>query len=236
MKLQFLLLATILTAGSYAQKKDTTFLRRHFTRTPETEYFAVYIDTGQHIRKQLTEFTFNEFDSATYFNQLAELQPLQKQKIPSWFPKKWIALYRLKGKYYLYSPSDYGNHYRFEITDSTTIDYTMEGPEPSRLEKIYTASSNRLTIQRENKWWPKQVEIELIDTARGIAVFTYGFRKANKKSPSRLLVDANKVHFFPAVVNHGTSKTFEYEFDKINFEALLKKKKAKTVNKPKRTR
>lgn len=235
MKFPFLLLATLFAASCLAQKKDTIFLRRHFIRTPETEYFAVYIDTGKHIRKQLTEFTFNEFDSATYFNQLAELQPLQKQKIPSWFPKKWITLYQLKGKYYLYSPSDYGNHYRFEITDSTTIDYTMEGPEPSRLEKIYTASSNRLTIQRENKWWPKQVQIELIDTARGIAVFTYGFPNANKKPERLLLVDANKVHFFPTVVNHGTSKTFEYDFDKIDFDALLRKQKSKPVNKPRRT-
>ncbi len=234
MKLQFLLLATILTAGSYAQKKDTIFLRRHFIRTPETEYFAIYIDTGQHIKKQLTKFTFSEFDSATYFEELAELQPLQKQNIPSGFPKKWIALYRLKGKYYLYSPSDYGYHYRFEITDSTTIDYGMEGPLPSRLEKIYAASSNRLSIQRENKWLPKQVEIELIDTTRGIAVFTYGFPNANKKPERLLLVDANKVHFFPTVVNHGTSKTFEYDFDKINFEALLKKKKQAQVSKPRR--
>ena len=208
----------------FAQQADTIFLKRVTADTPYTFYHAIFIDTSTYLKTELINFSFTNYDSATYFDQLINLRPLKTSKVTSKdFPKKWIALYQLKGRYYLYKPSDFGYHFRFEITDSTTIDYTMEGPEPSRLDKITFVSPNQAIINRTNYWGGKSVSIRLVDIEKGVAVFTFGPTKAYKEGYQILMVDVGKAHLFPVVVNYcPTDKQAEFDFDRIDFKSLLK--------------
>jgi len=227
MKLSVLFLVFIYSVNSVAQKSDTIFLQRTVSNSPYPEYFAIYIDTGAHIKKQLTDFSFSHYDSATYFEQLTSLRPLKyKKTIPANFPRKWIALYQLKGKNYLYSPCDWGYHFRFEITDSTTINYTMEGPEPSRIDQISFPTKTKTIIEGTNYWEGKHVEIKLVDTVKGIAVISFGPTKYRNRWNRVLMVDAKKAYLFPVIVNYcPTSKAHEMDFDTIDFDSLLKQKR-----------
>jgi hypothetical protein len=205
-----------------AQSRDTIFIQRETADTPYAFYHAVFIDTSMKYKTELTNFSFNKYDSATYFDQLTNLRAFKKISLND-FPKRWIALYQLKGEFYLYKPSDFGNHFRFELTDSTTIDYTMEGPEPSRLNKITFVSPSHAVIERTNYLEGSRVAIKLVDKTKGIAVFTFGPTKYNKESGQVLMVDARKAYMFPTVVNYcPTDKQPEFDFDKIDFTSLKK--------------
>ena len=193
--------------------------------TPNGFYHAVFIDTAVKYKNALTSFAFNDFDSSTYFDQLTKLRPVTNNTTADIkdVPQKWIALHKWKDNYYLYYPSDFGYHYRFAITDSTTIDYTMEGPEPSRLNKILFLSLTTLVIDRTNYWEGKKVQIEIINTAKGIAVFTFSATKYNKEGYQLLMVDVTKTHLFPTIVNYcRTDKQPEFDFDKTDFKTLTK--------------
>jgi len=223
-KLHIFFLTLLISSTLFAQQHDTIFLTRQVADTPYASYHAVFVDTSMKYKTDLTNFSFNNFDSATYFDQLTNLRPLKgKRHLFNNFPKKWIALYQLKGKHYLYRPSDFGYHFRFEVNDSTTIDFTMEGPEPSRLDKISFVSLTHALIDRTNYWEGSRVAIKLVDTARGIAVFTFCPTKSKKEGYQVLMVDVKKAHMFPTIVNYcPTDKQPEFDFDKIDFKSLLK--------------
>ncbi|SJZ63011.1 hypothetical protein [Sediminibacterium ginsengisoli] len=223
MKLSLLCLALLLCSGILARSADTTFLKRQVIDTPYPSYHAIFIDTADTHKNPLIHFGFDHYDSATYFELLTRLKPLKKVVMPvSSFPQKWIALYRLKGQYYLYTPSDAGNHFQFEITDSTTIDFTMEGPCPSKLNRISASSSSEIMINRSNYWNQNNVRIRIIDSNKGIAVFQFGPSGFKKKEKYILMVDASKARLFPVIVNWSTEKQPEFDFDEIDFARLLK--------------
>jgi hypothetical protein len=218
------LFTLILSYTAFAYIANPPFRKSEFLKNT-CESSIAYTDTNLTLTKKLTDFSFGEFDSTTYFEQLEKLRPLKYKKlIPEKFPRKWIPLYQLKDVYYLYRPCDWGNHFRFEITDSTTIDYTMEGPEPSRLNKITFPSNTHTIIERSNYWEGRRVEIKIIDTVKGIAVLTFNPTKYKKFPERKLLIDATKANLFPVIANDcPTSKSFEINFDKTDFDALLKK-------------
>ncbi|MEN9599902.1 MAG: hypothetical protein RL596_2223 [Bacteroidota bacterium] len=223
MKFQIFFFNLILSLPLFAEQQDTIFIQRKLADIPYPFYHAIYIDTTRSVRDILTNFEFDNYDSATYFDELQRLKPLKKKMsfATKDFPKNWIALHKWQGKYYLYYPSDFGNHIKFKITDSTTLDFSMEGPEPSRLNQVVLLSSTKLVIYRNNHWEGKKVQINIIDKARGIAVFTFGQTKYSKEGYQLLMVDANKAYLFPTIVNYcKTDKQIEFDFDKINFKSL----------------
>lgn len=225
MKVYFSLLALIFSSNLFAQHRDTIFLKREVGGRSYPFYHAIFIDTTAQYRNELTSFSFNRFDSTQYFYQLKGLKPLinDGSSLRSKFPRKWIALHELKGRFYLYWPSDFGYHFRFEITDSTTIDFTMEGPEPSRLDKVSLLSPTHLIISRINFSQSESVDIKIIDTAKGIAIFTFSPTKYDKNGYQILMVDKAKAFQYPIIVNYcSTDKQQEYQFDEIDFKSLLK--------------
>ncbi|HUC80331.1 MAG TPA: hypothetical protein VMR70_05410 [Flavisolibacter sp.] len=226
MKSFLFLPALFVTSALLAQQRDTIFLERIVTDTPDPLYHDIFIDSTAAVRNKLTSFAFHHFDSTTYFDQLAALRPLKKASISALkdVPRKWIALYKWKNKYYLYSPSDFGNHSKVEMNDSTMVDFSMEGPQPSSYKKITRISATKLVIERANYWKGDRVEVQIIDTAKGIAVFSFGATKY-RKGYRVLMVDAAKAHLFPTIVNYcETDKQGEFEFDELNFATLLKAK------------
>ena len=221
----YLFFTLFICSTSFAQKQDTVFLKRRIAHTPYPFYHAVFIETRAKFKDQLVDFSFKNFDTTTYFGQLARLRPLKRSRLvqKNKFPRKWVALYSLKGKYYLYRPSDFGYHFRFKITDSTTIDFTMEGPEPSRLNRISFSSPTKVIIERTNHWEGKLVYIHVVNVKKGIAVFTFSPTKYNKKGYQLLMLDAEKAHLYPTIVNFcPTEKQPEFNFDKVNFKSPTK--------------
>ena len=227
MKKNLFLFLLILSFKLDAQSKDTIFFKREVRDSPYVFYHAIFIDTSKKVRQRLTDFKFDNFDSGVYFSELKGLGLLRKRELPNKFPKKWIELYLYKGEYYLYKPSEAGFNIRFEITDSTTIDFSMEGAEPSRINQILVLLPGHILLNRNNNWDGKTVEINIIDAKKGIAVFNFGRTKYSYPL-SRLMVDINKAYLFPLIHNYCvTDLQPEFEFDYVDFDKLLKCKTMK---------
>ena len=208
-----------------SQERDTIFLKRVLEDTPYHFYNAIYIDTTIKVgnRKSIIDFSFDNHDSTTYFRELETLKPLKKiAGLPKDFPRKWVLLYKYKDEYYTYVPSEAGENFKFEITDSTTIDYSMEGPQPSKVNNIKVLTARKILILRNNYWKGKTVDINIIDKDKGIAIFTFS-TKYNKSGYKTLMVSIDKIQNFKTIINYcKTDKVREFEFDKIDFEALEK--------------
>ncbi len=227
---QFIIAFTLINFSSLCQKKDTIFLERntYFDKANNyTIYNVIYIDSsytsGGH--KSLIDFGFSKFDSTTYFEELKGLKKdnLKTHYTDKKFSKKWIALYQYKGEFYTYHPSEFGNRYKFQITDTTTMDFTMEGPEPSVLLAVRQMDSNKFEFTRKNYWQGHKLTITIIDTAKGIAIFEFSPTKYIPHVHKQLMVSAEKAHLFKTIVNYcKTDKVPEFEFEKVNFERLEK--------------
>jgi hypothetical protein len=229
-QLLFTVTIIFISFSCLSQQQDTFFLKRSAyidTLYNNPVYHAIYIDSN-YTRgglKSLADFSFGEYDSTTYFEGLKDLKKnkLQKHNLNKEFPRKWIALYLYKKDFYTYYPSDLGNHYKFQITDTTTLDFSMEGPEPSLILSIKQIASNKIELTRNNYWQGHKLIINIIDSAKGIAIFTISPTKYIPYVHKVLMVNAEKAFLFKTVVNYcNTQKMFEFEFDKIDFEQLEK--------------
>lgn len=218
------ILSLFISLIANSQLKDTIFLKRVVRDSPYHFYNAIYIDTINNLNrsKHLSDFSFNNFDSTTYFSELSRLQPLSKIKYSlKDFPKQWVMLQKYKGQYYTYVPSELGEMYRFEITDSTTIDYTMEGPEPSRIDNITRLTPFQIIIYNTNQWEAKTLKINIIDTSNGVAIFTFFPSKKNTHGNKQLMVSVHKINKFLIVLNDcEQEKVPEFDFDFIDFTKL----------------
>lgn len=207
---------------------DTIFLKRVLKDTPYHFYNAIYIDTTSFVKNRATisDFSFGHYDSATFFSELKNMQPLKKIHLPDGFSRKWILLYQYKNEYYTYVSSEAGERYKFEITDSATIDYTMEGPIPGRINNITQLAPGQILINRDHPWLGKSVNIHVIDAERGITVFTVSDTKNNDPVLKLLMVSLDKAHKFRTIINYcETDKMPEFEFDEIDFKKLEQQKK-----------
>ena len=209
----YILLACFFSITVKAQ--DTLFLKREQRSEPYPFYHAIFIDTASTFKRPLLRFDQNNYDSATYKSELHELKQVHRIHIPE-MPRRWIMLHRYKGAYWLYSPSEWGGHYRFMITDSTTADFTMEGPEPSALRSIIRKGPGHWVIKRTNYWKGETVDIQMIDPAKGVAIFHFSPTRFQKKPYAIYMVDVAKAMQFPVIVNYCvTDKQDEFEFDPV---------------------
>lgn len=225
MKVYFTMILICVVAFTDAQ--DTTFIKRTVADTPYAFYHAIFIDKSDTslFRKHITEYQFDHFDSSTYFDGLRCLErPVQKVygKPSKELPRNWVQLYRYKGRYYTYHASDGCCIFRFRITDTTTIDHTVEGPEPSWIKRIKYRGKDTFTIERNSWYRGDTVTIQIIHKKQGIAMIHF--------TPSRygsgrkiLMVDAAKAHLFPTIVNYcPTERVEEFEFEEIDFPKIKK--------------
>lgn len=228
--LQLLLTFTLLSFSTFSQSPDTLFLKRSFNQYGDssyqnTIYHAIYIDSNYGTKlKSLIDQDFAQIDSNSYTESLQQFHSKSIKKFPinDHFPLRWVELFQYKNEFYTYHPSDFGNLYKFQMTDSTTLDYYMDGPGISFIQKA-TFEKFKLDLTLQNYWKGKKMTINMIDTARGIAIFTFGPTKNNSNIEKKLMVSTNKMHLYKTVVNYcPTDKMDEFEFDKIDFEELEK--------------
>jgi hypothetical protein len=210
------------------KKSDTTFLLKE---RDKKSYHIVYIERNREsiFYKNLLDFSItNKFDLKEYKENNIRV----KKENPAPFkvydlkdlPKEWMPIYRYKNKYYIYNPAEWGSIDRRVITDSTIMFWSMEAPE--RQPFINAKRIGKDTYQLKfHSLYPdtviKNITIHIIDPKNKIAVwedlteapqYRYG-----------LYVPRENAANFDLIVNYCEQhKTDEFEFDKIDYKALLK--------------
>ncbi len=224
--------------GLSTDAQDTLFIDRTVADTPYAFYHAIFIDTAKNsvFRNRITQYQFNRYDSATYFDGLQCLgRPNHKQKIDrvKSLPRNWVPLFQYKGKYYTYHASDWCCIFRFRITDTTTMNHTVEGPLPSWIKSIKDHGKGKFTIERNGGYMGDTVTIQIIDQKKGVAIIHFSSSKYTS-GYEVLMVDANRAHLFPTIVNYCvTDRVEELEFDTIDFMGLKKSRMiSKCINHP----
>jgi hypothetical protein len=210
------------------KKKDTSFIIKEYF---DSSYHIAYIDTNKKsnnyiaiANRQLSTADEDWYKKETLKSlQAAYARPLSLNNISS-FPRKWCPIQLYHGKYYLYAPSDWGVNDFIHITDSTFIQfYFDDGPTPSAIESVIKQGKcvYHFNLFSEHKD-VKSVDVYIIDTINNISVFKLVNNKGDISY--KLMIDINKILAFPIIVNYYSyGKGPEIEFDKINFEKLIKK-------------
>lgn len=213
---------------------DTLFLVREKS---EAYYHAVFIDKNKSSKfyDAISCFGFDEYDNEHYnatLEYLKENNITLKRKIINGLPLKWIAFYQYKGNFYTYKPSDFMNHYKISITDTTFIDYEGEGPVANEIidfTKIdnYTFRFHLTGSHKANR----ELVIYIIDSKNGIAVFEDKYTNAiwgDKEESTYLMIAADKIKNFPIIVNYcETMKQNEFEFDELDYKKIILRKLSK---------
>jgi len=144
---------------------------------------------------------------------------LKKKNIPQNLSTKWVPLYLYNNKYYLYAPCEWTIP-KYNITDTLLMYYGwMDGLYGFSYDTIIQKSNNHYSIQNIKGFHNTEINIYIIDKAKGIAVFEFDNYK-----PS-LYVDAEKIRNFPIIVCECTEKYEEYKFPDIDIKKLIKKSK-----------
>ncbi len=201
---------------------DTLFLMRNKT---DEYYHFVFIDTDKSSRfyDEISHFEFDADDDTYNQTYKYSLEYLKKNSITPkrqtihGLPLKWIVLYQFKNKYYTYRPSDFINHFKVGITDTTYIEYLTEGPYASLMidfEKIDNQTF-RFYLTKPYGQHDRTLTIHIIDRKKGIAVFEENFH--NRDKSFYLMIDADKIRHFPIIVNYCKGmKQLEVEFDRLS--------------------
>jgi hypothetical protein len=212
-----------------AQLTDTVFIERD---TTQDYYHAVYIEKDRLAKtyKALQNFKYDHNDSIAYNAGYKVLKvryrkPLKKYNITG-LPKEWLPLYLYKGNYYLYSPCNTANIGMRVLTDSTLIYYSLDGPEPKPILDFKKLNTNKYALKSLPIYQfvkSSNIIIYIIDPEKMIAVWE------DKTLPEayryKLYVAKESAGNFDMVVNQSVNtKLPEYQFDKVDFKALLKGK------------
>lgn len=208
---------------------DTTFIHRKITND---FYHAIYIDTSQNSKyyNWLTNFDFDESESETYndyYSYHKKKHSYDKRLKNSNLLGGWLPIHQYKDKYYLYAPSEGGAIGRRIINDSAFVYWYMDGPFPTPLISIKKKAKSHYILKMNDFGYGKREEEEIleiyqIDPKTRLSVFF--FPEEIERYRYQLYVPKENAHYFDMVVNYCNSqKQLELEFDKIDFQALLKK-------------
>src|ERR1035437_289749 len=209
---------------AFSQKKSDTI----FIKANDNTHCFIFIDKNKRSEyyKQISNFSFNSFDSATYKEAINLLKSNSKARFSEYrindFAKEWVPLYVYKNKFYVYAPSDWGYNNWIKITDSTLIEHDMEGPAPSKIKSFKKINQQQveLTILGAQQK-QRRIKVYIINPKYQTAVFEFSGK--HKKTEYKLMVSVNKINHFPVIVNYcKDSKVQEMEFEKPNFKKLIK--------------
>lgn len=215
----FILLYIPTSLSAQKAKADTNFILREFT---QGSYHAVFIekDTASPYYDRLTDFSWNEFDSASYESSLKWIFKDQSLKMTHHIvvaiKRNWCQLYEYNGLYYLYAPSDWGNVGRVSINDSTFIQYNMDGPFASLITTCWGRAPKSLDIDLAGATTTLDyVRVHNINLVAGIVLFEYHSKAAGSRF--ELMVSAEKAKYYPIIVNYSHDrKMMEFALDTLN--------------------
>jgi hypothetical protein len=210
---------------------DTIFIHREVT----TDYYhAIYIDTTRKSKfyNWLTDFEFDKSDLQSYQGNYQYV----KEKFPNSYKtvnmidvaENWIPVFKYKSSYYLYAPSDWGNAGRRIINDSAFVYWYMDGPLPVPIRNFKKLARNKYKLEIEDlvnkSEKKKQLIIYTIDSKTQLSVFE--FSDEPEQYRYQLYIPRENTKYFDMIVNYcDNQKQFEFEFDKIDFDKLIKNRR-----------
>jgi len=205
---------------------DTAFLLKEH----HADYYQVaYIEKNRNSAeyKGLLDFRLDSTENEEYRENCKALyknavRGSKKYKMTG-LPRHWLPIYKHAGKYYLYSPSESGVEGRLMVTDTTVCFMYLDGYYP---EIILAVTNQGDKNWRFNVFSPisgmHQIIVHTIDPKTHLAVWGDLNRGDNRYN---LYVPSEYANNFDMVVNRdrGDVKVTEFNFDKIDYKALLKR-------------
>jgi len=223
-----MLLLGVLSFYPGSHKPDTTFLLRE---TGKDYYHTVYIEKNRQSEayRHLINFKMSDDEKIDYLDVCRNLtqkvkHPLAKRHLTG-LPSQWIPIYLYHNRYYLYHPSEDGNKDRRIITDSTVVYWSMESPYPEVL-KLQHHSGNTYVFKTSHYMQGQpasKLVIHIIDPVNQIAVW----EDASQSGAYHygLYISREKARNLDMIVNYcRQSKAPEFQFDRINYASLLKRR------------
>jgi hypothetical protein len=215
-------------------KGDTDFILKEKIKGAD---YVVFIEKNRKSEyyNWLTDFSMDKFESQEYKANLKTLKKNSPEKMKKYtlhgLPKEWIPLYLYKGKYYIYYPMEAGELGRRIITDSTMIYWFNDGKYPLRLQSVkqtgktnwqFRIKSPHLDSYKKSVW----IIIHIIDPINQIAVWENSGEQGLYRYD--LYIPKSKAKNFDVVVSkYAEGKLEEFNFDPVDYKALLKKNSQK---------
>jgi hypothetical protein len=222
----------IVFSGS-AQQKDTVFLKKENVLG---SYNIVYVDNNKRSMEyfkfshtQLTGKQKTEYDTSFKY-MLDEVNYPTSYFYMRNLAKNWIPLHSYKGEFYLYSASNWDKYSTLVLTDSTIVYSSFDGCLVDLITQFEQKNYSTYSFKTVNNLHDVvNVELFIIDPARGIAIW-----KSTHSQGVEYQLMVNALHFreFPiAIAKCSMGECLhEFEFDKINYEKLIKKSKHVSIN------
>ncbi len=214
--------------------QDTFFLKKWDTVYDGYHSFQkIYIEKNRSAKeyKDISDFNFSaSVDMNWYFEQFRVKGLKITKKDTRQLPNDWVALYAYKQKYYVYNACDGNWIWRGIVNDSSVVFWGHE-PIPYVLNSIIKQDDSTFSIRlngtlpgEEKYREPDVLTIYIIDQKNKIAVWEYK-PKGERTFRYELCIPKENVPNFDLVVNYTSARFEEFEFDKIDFEKLLKNRK-----------
>jgi len=200
-----------------------------FLDTAKGEYHFVYIEHNRRdpFRLGATDFNPDSNEKSEYKANYLQAKGHYPHRFKSFdlhsLSRQWVPLYLYKGRYYLYVPSEWGLLDRRTITDSAIVYWPVDGPTPFPIVDAKKTDATTYEFKMHSTYDNKfdDVKIHIVDPSSQMAVWesprdTSAYRY-------QLFVPLAHAGNFDIIINYCRGhKTGEFNFDKIDYEALLK--------------
>jgi hypothetical protein len=217
--------AALTVSNDVDKSIDTLFLlKEHYADSYQVAYVEKNRNSPDY--KDLLNFSLNADENEEYRENCKALyknavKGSKKYKMTG-LPRQWLPVYKHADKYYLYSPSEDGAQGRLMLTDTTVCFMYLDGYYP---EQILSATNEgagnwRLSaFSSTNGGHP--IIVHTIDSKTHLAVWGDLNTGDNRY---QLYVPREYANNFDMVVNRdrGNVKVPEFNFDKIDFQKILK--------------
>jgi hypothetical protein len=206
--------------------QDTTFVLRNLNKN---YYQAIFIDSNSDWKyfKNLKQFSMHGVDSLAYSISVQEeikhyKKTIRHSIIDSLFPKVWYQLNSYQNRLYLYEPNDNGFNTNKVLSDSSLINFNMDGPYVLLLDSIKQESKTDIHLYVKSYYTADAdiISIYILDWEKKIALFDYHNPFAENRY--RLMVAAETSNLIPVIVNYSKfQKGREFQFESIDFKPFL---------------
>ena len=204
---------------------DTSFISRNISRGI---YQAVFIENNPSSKyyNWICDFSFDDSDSLSYQESMNAifkdtLPKFSKPNLSADLNRNWCGLETYKNNYYLYAPSDWGNNSNLMITDSTIVEYFMDGPYAYVIERFKRIDENTFEFDVRSAYsTTNKMTIYIIDKKNQVAIVD---KQDNDTHEYRLLVNKTDARHYPIIVNYcKDQKMREFQFEAADYKKLLR--------------
>lgn len=198
---------------------DTTFIVREISKN---YYHTIYIDKTQEAeyKKSVSKAKITKQLQQQINEDLLAIKDREKP-VDFKLPQFWLPLEKYKDQYYLYQPCDGIFEYQYLVTKEVVAHLFYDGPSISVIKSAERINTRHYRFEFYGSNGLKELDIFIIDPIKKIAVFR--FSDAGQ-TWYELFTSSSSAANFDVIVNDcKTQKESEFNFEKVNFEALIEK-------------